>query len=105
MIVLVLAASIALQFLAAILSLRLIWITGRSWAWSLIALALTLMGIRRSITLFHMLAGNIPVSPDLEAELVALFISVIMVLMILNCQFGSLPRSDAKSLSKTKVDS
>ena len=80
MIIPILTISIILQFLAALLFIRLIWITGKSWAWIFIALALILMGIRRSVTLFHLLTGKTSITPDMTAELVALFISVLMVL-------------------------
>ena len=46
----VLALSFVLQFSAAIGAFRLIKLTVHLWAWSLIAPALTLMGVRRSIT-------------------------------------------------------
>lgn len=68
-----------MQFIAAILSVRLIQVTGRKKAWILIAIAMTLMGIRRSITLYHSISSGITYSTDLTAELVALAISILMV--------------------------
>ncbi|MDC4226296.1 MAG: hypothetical protein MPW15_19105 [Candidatus Manganitrophus sp.] len=50
---LILTISIILQFVAALLALRLIRITGRWTGWSLIAAAITLMAVRRSISLFY----------------------------------------------------
>ena len=76
---LVLAVSVLLQFSAAILAMRLIRVTGRRTAWALIATAVFLMAIRRSITLFRLLSGDLAQLPDLTAELVALVISVLMV--------------------------
>ena len=76
----VLALSIVLQFSAAIGAFRLIKLTGHLWVWSLIAAALTLMGVRRSITFYWAVAGDVPQSPELIAELVALFISLLMVI-------------------------
>ncbi|MEE9139581.1 MAG: PAS domain S-box protein, partial [Alphaproteobacteria bacterium] len=73
----VLAASIALQFTAALLALRLIRVTGWRAAWVLIAVAMAFMGVRRSVTLYHVISGA--VAPDLAAELVALAISFLMV--------------------------
>jgi PAS domain S-box-containing protein len=76
---LVLGVSILLQLGAALLALRLIAVTGRRRAWVLIATAISLMAIRRSITLVRLLSGDVTKPPDLTAELVALVISVLMV--------------------------
>ena len=82
-ITLVLSVSVLLQFIAAFLALRLIWVTERSGAWLAISLAILLMGLRRSITLFRLLSGNLIHIPDLTAEFVALIISVLMVVGII----------------------
>mgnify|MGYP001363978645 CR=1 FL=1 len=78
----VLALSIVLQFSAAIGAFRLIKLTGHLWAWSLIAPALTLMGLRRSITFYWAVAGDVPQPPELIVELVALCISLLLVIGI-----------------------
>jgi len=75
----ILLTSIVLQFTAAVLALRLVVLTGRWRAWSFIAVALALMGIRRSITFYRAVVDDIPLPPDLTAELVALLISILMV--------------------------
>ena len=75
----ILALSVLLQFTAAFLSLNMIRITGRRQAWILIALAISLMGLRRSITLYRVVSGDLLHTPDFSAELVALLISVLMV--------------------------
>jgi PAS domain S-box-containing protein len=75
----ILVISILLQFAAAILALRLIWITGRRTAWVLIATALLLMAVRRCITLFQTGFMGVPYATSLEAELVALVISILML--------------------------
>ncbi|MEW6584640.1 MAG: ATP-binding protein [Nitrospirota bacterium] len=75
---LVLAISILLQITAAFLALRLIRVTGRSVAWNLIAIAVSLMAMRRSVTLYHMFSGEV-VQADLTAEAVALATSALMV--------------------------
>lgn len=72
-------SSTLLQFVTAILALRLIAITGERKAWTLISIALSLMAIRRSITLFHMISGDIPYTPDVAAEWVSLATSVLML--------------------------
>ena len=78
----ILGASIVLQFVAAGLAVRLIRITNRRTAWSLIAAALALMGIRRCITFYNVLFAEVAIGPDIQAELVALVISGLMVVGI-----------------------
>jgi PAS domain S-box-containing protein len=75
----ILVISILLQFAAAFLALRLIWITGRRAAWVLIATALLLMAVRRCITLFQNGFTGVINTTTLEAELVALVISIFML--------------------------
>jgi len=75
----ILGLSTALQLLAAAQSIQLISITGKWKAWALIAAAMMLMGVRRSITLYRALNGDIVYSTGLTAELVALFISILML--------------------------
>jgi PAS domain S-box-containing protein len=78
-ITIILVISILLQFTAAILALRLIWVTGRRAAWVLIASALVLMAFRRCITLFQNGFTGVTNATTLEAELVALVISILML--------------------------
>lgn len=67
-----------MQFTTAFLAFRLIRETGHKLAWGMIAVALILMGFRRSISWVHAVSGDhVPV--DLHAELVALLISVLML--------------------------
>ena len=75
----VLAASIVLQTIAAVLAVRLISLTKHRKAWLLIASALSLMAIRRSITLAQALFGDSGKTPDLTTEWVALAISGLML--------------------------
>jgi PAS domain S-box-containing protein len=75
----ILVISILLQFAAAFLALRLIRITGRRAAWVLIATALLLMAVRRCITLFQNGFTGVINATTLEAELVALVISILML--------------------------
>lgn len=92
----VLAISILLQFLAAVLALRLIRVTGRRAAWVLIAMAVLLMTVRRGVTLFRLIFGDLAHPPDLSAELVALATSVLMVMGIARIApyFLSIKRSE-----------
>lgn len=57
MVAYLLGLSIVIQVAAAVLALRLIWVTRRSLAWILICCALLLMSARRCITLYGVLAG------------------------------------------------
>ncbi len=79
---LVLSVSIALQVAAAIMAVRLIRVTGVQIAWILIACAILLMAVRRSITFFHIATGDFVHLPPFNVELVALFISFLMALGI-----------------------
>ena len=76
---LILSLSIVLQFTAAVLAWRLISVTGRRGAWILIALALAFMGVRRCITFYRVMSGDLTLPADLSAELVALLISALLV--------------------------
>ncbi len=76
----VLAASILLQLTAAFLALRLIRVTGAGRAWTLIALAVLLMAVRRGITLYRLASGDLAHPPDLPAELLSLGVSGLMIL-------------------------
>jgi PAS domain S-box-containing protein len=73
----ILTASILLQFLAAFLAVRLIWLTERITAWTLIALAITVMALRRSYTAYEWIFLGIP--PKLPAEIICLVISVLVL--------------------------
>jgi len=76
--------SLALQVAAAILAVRLIRVTGRRWAWALIASAILIMVVRRAIVLVVVLAGlrsvrSVP-EPDLLQGVIAVIISALLLL-------------------------
>lgn len=75
----ILGLSIVLQFTAAGFALQLIRISGRWRAWSFLAIALTLMGVRRSITFYRVVSGDISLPPDQTAEIIALGISALLL--------------------------
>ncbi|MGD9504839.1 MAG: ATP-binding protein [Syntrophobacteraceae bacterium] len=75
----ILGASIILQLAAAVLSLRLIPVTGKRRAWVLIALAVTLMALRRCITFVKIAMGVEPHSIGLFSEWVTVATSVLML--------------------------
>lgn len=78
----ILAFSIVIQITAAIMAFRLIGITGRRMAWVFIAMALTLMAMRRAIPLYHLLSGDLSVAPDILNEFIGLVLSLLMVVGI-----------------------
>lgn len=90
-----LAASAAIQFTVAILALRLMWTTSRRGAWALIAAAILLMGIRRTVTLTRVLGEGAQPSADPLAEWIALGISLLMLVGIASISplFGRMERS------------
>ena len=75
----ILILSILLQFTAAFLALRLVWVTKRTPAWVLIALAICLMALRRGLTLYQLLFWESPTPLDQTTELVALTTSILLV--------------------------
>ncbi len=78
-VIVILILSIALQFIAAFLALRLVWITKKSPAWVLIALAMGLMALRRCLTFYQVLFWEAPTHLDQTTELVGLAVSICMV--------------------------
>ena len=75
----VLGISILFQLTAAVLALRLAFVSRGRLAWCLIAAAIFLMTVRRIITFGRLVAGDGTLMPDLAAELVALVISVLVL--------------------------
>jgi len=87
--------SILLQFVAALLALKLIPITGRRSAWILISAGLFLMAFRRLITFIHIVSENLVNSLLISAEGVAFITSALMFFGILRIAplFQSIKRS------------
>jgi PAS domain S-box-containing protein len=76
----ILLLAIAIQFTAAVLALRLVWITKRTFAWTCIAIAIVLMGLRRCFTLFEWYSRGMALLPvDIVQELVGLATTVFML--------------------------
>ncbi len=92
----VLAFSVLLQFTATFLALRLIRLTGKRKAWLLISAAISLMALRRSITLGHMLSEGLSHPPDPAAEWVALATSALLLagIALIGPLFLSIKRSE-----------
>lgn len=77
----VLLISTILQYVSAWLALRLNKVTGYSFAWTLLAVSIGMMGVRRTYSLVSKVSSG--KSIDASAELIALSISVIMLLSLL----------------------
>lgn len=81
--VFILAVSIVTQYAAAVIALLQIRSTGFRLAWGFIAIALILMGVRRSITFYWVMTGAKAVPADPIAESVALLISILMLVGVI----------------------
>lgn len=76
-----LITAIVIQFIAAFLAFRLVWITERKSAWIFIAVAILLMAIRRCFTLYEWVARGMSLMlVDIGTELVGLATSLLMLL-------------------------
>ncbi|MBE7505819.1 MAG: PAS domain-containing protein [Planctomycetia bacterium] len=71
--------SLALQIAASLISFRLTRLVGPRYGWILLGTALGLMAVRRGITFFRLVMGDMSHPPDPAAELVALAISICSV--------------------------
>ena len=93
----VLGLSLLFQFASAVLAFRLVRVTGGRWAWGLIASAIALMALRRSITEYRVFSGDVAESANLTEEWVALVISVLLLggLASISPFFASIRRSEA----------
>lgn len=80
---LIIGISALLQFAAVFCAFKLIRVTGSRPAWILIAMALCIMAVRRFITLWHLLSGDLAIPPDLTDESVALATSALMLAGVL----------------------
>lgn len=79
MILSIIALSLVLQLVAAILALRLIRVTGGTLAWTLLALASLLMVGRRSLALYYWYATPPTDPPLLLNEIIGVLISLLFV--------------------------
>ena len=77
--IVIVAASVLLQFIAAFLALRLIPITGKKTAWLLVAAAISLMTVRRFESLVRLVSGQSSSAPDVIFEVVGLVVSCCMI--------------------------
>ena len=75
----IVALSVLFQFVAALFALRLIPITGKKTAWLLVAVAISLMTVRRFQSLVLLVSGQSSAAPDVFFEVVGLVISCCMM--------------------------
>ena len=80
--IIILIVSILIQLFAAFYSLKLIKITGKLKSWLAISIAIILMTIRRSVTLYGYIAGESISSLDWTQEIIALLTSLLMAIEI-----------------------
>ncbi|HET6556158.1 MAG TPA: PAS domain S-box protein [Prolixibacteraceae bacterium] len=78
MIIYIIILSIVIQFITAILALRLIRITGKQLSWVFIAVAIFLMASRRISILSGIISGKIISSQVATSEWIGLFISIFL---------------------------
>jgi len=100
----ILSISIFFQLVAVFFSIRLIFITKRYFSWILIAIAITLMAIRRLISLVALVNDNsIPVGAS-SAEYVALVISVLIStgIILIEPVFKSIKHNEDELQRKNK---
>lgn len=76
----IMASSIAFQFLAAFMAVRLIPLSGAFIAWVFLACAFIVQAMRRLVSLNHVLSDRSP--GDMPVEIMGLVISILMVLGI-----------------------
>ncbi len=76
----ILILSILIQFISAFLALRLVWITKRTIAWTLIASGIFFMALRRCLALYEWFSRDLAIRPvDISSEIVGLITSLCML--------------------------
>jgi len=95
--IIVVTASVLFQLIAAYLAVRLIAVTGKKAAWLLVAVAVSLMTVRRLESLVTLLAGAQVGGPDAFFDVIGLIISCCMLagVYMIRPVFSSLARSEA----------
>ncbi len=83
LVLIVLLVSVCIQFVSVYFALRLIKEIGGRLAWAALSVAIFLMAIRRSISLYRALQSYPDVTQDFYAEVVALIISICILVGVL----------------------
>jgi C4-dicarboxylate-specific signal transduction histidine kinase len=98
-ILLIMTLSIIFQFMAAFLAVRLIRVSGAFAAWIFLASGFVLQGVRRAISLLHVLSGT--QQGDMTVEVLGLLITLLMLCGI--WKFGPL-FADIKRTNKELLE-
>ncbi len=77
---LVLTASVLLQFCAAFFAFRMMRLSGKAPSWILISVALLLMAVRRAVAFYYLLNGGSNCPVNFYSELIAFVISLLLVI-------------------------
>ncbi len=84
LVIAVLLVSVCIQFVSVYFALRLIKEIGGKLVWLTLASAIFLMAIRRSISLYYAIQAYPVVTQKLQAEIVALIISVFILIAVIS---------------------
>jgi len=84
LVIVVLWISVSIQFISVYFALRLIKEIGGKLAWVTLSVAIFLMAIRRSISLYHTIHAYPNVTQDLYTEVVALIISACILVGVIS---------------------
>jgi diguanylate cyclase (GGDEF)-like protein/PAS domain S-box-containing protein len=100
---LVLILSVLLQVGATILALRLVWTTGKIWAWVFVAAGITLMTGRRGSTLYHCFIQGL--APPMSTEIIALISSgfLLLGLSLIGPLFRGIKRRADESITQCEM--
>jgi signal transduction histidine kinase len=98
------ATAVLLQLIAAFFALKLIRVSGGRVSWTLISSAFCIMAIRRSLSLWQLLAGSNP-TPELLDDAAAIAISALMLAGVLTIPslFHTIQRA-AETLRRARDD-
>lgn len=83
LVIVVLWASVCIQFISVYFALRLMKQIGGKLAWATLSAAIFLMAIRRSISLYHAMQDYPVISKSLDSEIVALIISICILIGVI----------------------
>ena len=103
LVIIILSVSILLQLTTAFLAFRLIKVTGNTYSWIIISIAFCLMGFRRLITLAYSIVTPQKYSPNLNSEIVALIIALLMLIGVLLIRPLFLKRRKAEEAIERKA--
>ena len=100
--IIILSISVLLQFIAAIIALRLMSSVGGRVIWAALSSAIILMTVRRAISLYTVISFYPDKQPSINAESIALLISALMLFAIASIRpmFIKIRRSEQSQLER-----